>query len=140
MTFLSLVALQLGGGPSGLPLATPMPAMIKLCREDLFFFLVFRLIFETKSDFRSVKTFFFGLHLIFGTKSALRSVKTFLCLVLSLCKLWVVPPNSKLNSNNISCPPLKSPKSDCEDFFCGLAPFPQSKILATPVVLERRLL
>ena len=41
-----------------------------------------------------------------------------------LRKLWVGPPNLKLNSNYISGPPpIESPKSNCEDFyFCGLPP------------------
>ena len=50
--------------------------------------------------------FFFGLHLIIETKSALRSVKTFFLFLYEIeLQLHFDPPT-----------PIKSPKSDCDDF------------------------
>ena len=73
---------------------------------------------------------FFGLHLIFERKLALRSVKTFFVLVIHYVNCGLPPPPIRNWTPTTLCPPVKSPKSDCE--LCGLGP-PQSKILATPI-------
>ena len=50
---------------------------------------------------------------------------------LSLCNLWVGLPQSQIELQlHFAPPPIKSPKSECEDFFCGLS-HPQLKFLAT---------
>ena len=69
---------------------------------------------------------------------SIREDKTFFCLGHSQCKLWFGCSQSEIELQlHFGPSSIKSPKSDCEDFFCGLALPPpppppplQSKILA----------
>ena len=110
-----------GSPPSPPPIA--MPAMINLWPKRLSFHLFLGLCLPCTRPWRRYR--FFALHLFFEKNSVLQAVKLVLVVFffgLHYISCGVVSyPNPKLVSNKISPPPpIKTLKSDCEDFFLGV--------------------